>query len=164
MALIIETGSIVAGADSFATVAEFATYAGNYGRAVPSDDEEVEALLRRAALQMDALAWNGALLSPYQSLSWPRYGVMIDGWAVPSNEVPAKVKLGQMALAAEIYADDSAPAELKSGPIIREKVGPLETEYGDAPRSLTKPVATRQSTAFFASYTGSPASLAMVRA
>lgn len=162
--LIIETGSIVAGADSFATVAEFATYAANYGRTVPADTEAVESLLRRAALQMDALAWKGVTVSRDQPLSWPRYDVFSDGWAVPSNEVPAKVKSGQMALAAEIYADDSAPAELKSGPIIREKVGPLETEYGDAPRSVTKPVATRQSTAFFASYTGSPASLAMVRA
>lgn len=162
--LIIETGSIVAGADSFATVAEFATYAANYGRTVPTDTEEVESLLRRAALQMDALAWKGCAVSSYQPLSWPRYGVMIDGWAVSSSEIPEKVKSGQMALAAEIYADDSAPAELKSGPIVREKVGPLETEYGDAPRSVSKPVTARQSQAFFTGYVESSASVGLVRA
>lgn len=164
MALIIETGSIVAGADSFATVAEFATYAANYGRTVTDDTTEVEALLRRAALQMDYIQWKGCGVTRDQSLSWPRYGVLVNRWELPSTEIPAKVKLGQMALAADIYADDSAPAELKSGPIIREKVGPLETEYGDAPRSVSKPVTARQSQAFFTGYVESSASVGLVRA
>ncbi len=164
MALIIEDGSIVAGADSFATVAEFATYAAKYGRSVTDDAEAVESLLRRAALQMDALDWKGTTVSRDQPLSWPRYGVIIEGWEYPSNVVPAKVKSGQMALAAEIYADDSAPDDLKPGPIIREKVGPLETEYGDAPRSVSKPVTARQSQAFFTGYVESSASVGLVRA
>ena len=162
MALIIETGAGVAGADSFATVAEFATYAANYGRTVTDDTTEVEALLRRAALQMDYIQWKGCGVTRDQSLSWPRYGVLVNRWELPSTEIPAKVKLGQMALAAELYEDDSAPAELTQGPIVREKVGPLETEYGAAPSSLTKPVAARQSYAFFAAYV--EPSMVMVRA
>lgn len=38
MALVIETGEVVPGADSFATAAELVTYATNFGKAVPADE------------------------------------------------------------------------------------------------------------------------------
>ena len=164
MALVIEDGSIVAGADSFATVAEFATYATNYGRTVTDDTDAVEALLRRAALQMGDMPWKGYTANREQALCWPRYSVMANGWEIPSSMIPPRIKAGQMALACELYADDQAPAELKSGPIVSEKVGPLETTYAAAPSSVSKPVASRQSQAQFAQFLESASSVRLTRA
>lgn len=47
MALVIETGQVVPGADSFATAAELVTYAANFGKTVPVDEVAQEELLRR---------------------------------------------------------------------------------------------------------------------
>lgn len=143
MALIIEDGTIVDGANSFATAAELVTYADEYGLTIPATAAEQERLLRRAALQMQALSWKGEIVSAAQPLSWPR-----TGW----SGIPPAIKNGQMALAAEIYADDQSPATDAKGPIMREKVGPLETEYGAAQSWQLKPAATKQSYANFGPY------------
>lgn len=149
MALVIENGSIVAGAESFATAAELVTYAANFGRVIPANTTAQESLLRRAALQMSAMPWKGSLVSEVQALSWPRYNVMRDDWLVPSNTIPAQIKAGQMALAAEIHGDDLAPPELRTGAVESEKVGPISTTYAKAESYAAKPAATRQSYAQF---------------
>ena len=69
MALIIEDGTIVDGANSFVTAAELVTYADDYGLSIPATTAEQERLLRRAALQMQALSWKGEIVSAAQSLS-----------------------------------------------------------------------------------------------
>ncbi|GAA0416999.1 hypothetical protein GCM10008969_45240 [Pseudomonas veronii subsp. inensis] len=149
MALIIETGLIVPGAESFATAAELVTYAANFGRVIPADTPSQEALLRRAALEMNAKPWKGHTVSSAQVLCWPRYEVCLNKWLLPSNTIPAQVKAGQMALATEIYADDLKDPATKQGAAIRKKVGPLEFEYAAASSIVTKAAATRQSYAQF---------------
>lgn len=150
--LTTENGTIVAGADSFATAAELVTYAANFGRTIPATEAEQEALLRRAYLQMDALPWKGELVSQAQTGSWPRYNVCRGGFVVASNTIPAQIKAGQMALATEIYADDLVDPETKTGAIVREKVGPIDTEYATASKNASKPAAARQSQAQFAGF------------
>lgn len=163
MSLVIENGSIVAGADSFATAAELVTYAANFGRTIPADTAAQESLLRRAALQMSAMNWKGGLVSELQTLSWPRVDVYRENWLVPSNAIPAQIKAGQMALATEVYADDLAPPELKTGAVIREKVGPIDTEYAAATSYTARPAATRQSYAQFGPFLESSNQVKMVR-
>lgn len=148
--LIIENGTIVAGAESFATAAELVTYAGNFGRVIPADTPSQEALLRRAALQMDALNWKGRAVNRDQALTWPRFNVCRNGWTLPSDSIPAQIKAGQMALATEIYADDLIDPASKQGAAVRKKVGPLEFEYAAASSTVTKAAAVRQSYAQFA--------------
>jgi len=150
MALVIEDGSVVAGADSFATAAELVSYAANFGKAIPADELAQEALLRRAALQMDAMPWKGVAVKRDQPLVWPRAQARRNGWVLSFNEIPVQIKAGQMALAAEIHSDDLSPPEQRLGAISREKVGPLETEYSAASVTISKPAATRQSYAQFA--------------
>lgn len=167
MTLIIEDGTLVDGADSFATAAELVAYADNYGLTIPLITADQERLLRRAALQMSALSWKGEIVSASQSLSWPRRDVyigqgsgliwnrpstIVNDYLVPQNAIPSQVKAGQMALAAEIYADDTSPAESKQGAITSEKVGPLSTTYAEAKSWVTRPAATRQSYAQFGPY------------
>lgn len=167
MALIIEDGTIVEGADSFATAAELVTYADNYGLTIPAVTADQERLLRRAALQMSALSWKGQIVSAAQSLSWPRRDVyigqgsgliwnrpstIINDYLVPQNAIPSQIKAGQMALCAEIYADDLVNPETKQGAITSETVGPLSQTYAEAQSWVTKPAATRQSYAQFGPY------------
>lgn len=162
--LIIEDGSIVPGADSFATVAELVTYAANFGKTIPSTEAARESILRRAALEMQAMAWYGTLVSMDQALSWPRYDVYRGEWLLPSNAIPAQIKAGQMALAAEIHADDLAPPEQKKGAVTKNRVeGAVEQQYAAAPPSVTRPAATRQSYAQFAGFMASQNQIRLVR-
>lgn len=163
MSLVIEDGSIVADADSFATAAELVTYAANFGRTIPSDTTAQEALLRRAALQMSAMSWKGGLVNELQALSWPRYDVYRDNWLVPSNTIPAQIKAGQMALATEIHADDLAPPELKTGAVESEKVGPISTTFAKAESYVSRPAATRQSYAQFGPFLQASNQVRLVR-
>lgn len=149
MPLVIETGLIVPGAESFATAAELVTYAENFGRVIPADTPSQEALLRRAALEMNAKPWKGRTVSQLQALAWPRYEVCLNKWLLPSDSIPAQIKAGQMALATEIHADDLSPPEQRLGSISREKVGPIDTEYSTASPVISKPAAVRQSYAQF---------------
>lgn len=155
MALTIEDGSGVSGADSYASITDLTTYASSYGFILPTTDAEKEALLRRAALQMNLMKWKGQRVSATQSLAWPRWDVEVDCEILPSNAIPARIQYGQMALASEIYADDLAPPEVAQGPMVRQKVDVIEVEYA-AVRNVTGkllPAAPdRQSRAQFADY------------
>src|SRR5690606_25452715 len=115
VALEIEDGTGVPDADSYATAAELADRAAAYGGTVPGDDTGREVLLRRAAEAMNAMRWKGRRVSALQALAWPRSGVTVDGEVLPSDEIPAGIKYGQMALAAEIHADDIDPPESRKG-------------------------------------------------
>lgn len=163
MSLVIETGAIVPGAESFASAAELVVYAANFGRVIPADEPSQEALLRRAALEMDAKPWKGQAVSRDQALAWPRYNVCRNGWTLPSDAIPAQIKAGQMALATEIHADDLAPPEQRLGAISREKVGPLETEYSTASPIISKAAAVRQSYAQFSGLLQSSSQVSLSR-
>ncbi|MFK3794726.1 DnaT-like ssDNA-binding protein [Pseudomonas sp. NPDC088444] len=151
MALVIEDGSIVPGAESYATAAELVTYAANFGRTIPDDILTQEALLRRAALQMESLPWKGQATYSTQSLAWPRGGVCRQRWEIPANVIPPQIKAGQMALATEIYADDLVDPATKQGAIVSETVGPISTTFASASTIVTKAAAIRQS---YAQFTG----------
>ena len=151
MALVIESGGVVTGADSFATAAELVTYAENFGKTIPVEVPAQEALLRRAALQMDAMPWKGRAVNRDQALAWPRAEVKRQGWVLRLDEIPPQIKAGQMALAAEIHADDLVTPETKTGAVVSETVGPISTTFAVASKSVSRPAATRQS---YAQFTG----------
>ncbi|HZX51487.1 MAG TPA: DnaT-like ssDNA-binding protein [Pseudomonas sp.] len=164
MALTIEDGSVVPGADSFALASELVTYAANFGRTIPATEGAQESLLRRAYLQMIALPWKGGAVSPDQTGAWPRYDVKRDKWLVASDIIPAQIKAGQMALATEIHADDLVDPETKTGAVTKERVeGAVEVQYSPASARASKPAATRQSYAQFAGFLESSSQVQLVR-
>lgn len=178
MALIIEDGTIVNGADSFVTAAELVTYADNYGLTIPSLTADQERILRRSFLQMWALSWKGQIVSAIQSGPWPRRDVyigqvsgliwnrpstIINDYLVPQNAIPDQIKKGQMALAAEIFADDTTPAETKQGAVTSETVGPISVDYAEAHEWVTRPAATRQSYANFGPFLNAANQIRMAR-
>lgn len=133
MALIVENGTGLATAESYCSVADADARASAFGNtAWTGTDAAKEAALRRATAFMEQRYrgnWKGTKLFRAQALSWPRYGAVVDGWNVDSNIVPAEIRnacadLAVKALTVELNADQTRA-------IIREKVGPLETEYSE---------------------------------
>ncbi|WP_025995772.1 DnaT-like ssDNA-binding protein [Pseudomonas viridiflava] len=128
--LIIEDGTGVAAAESYATAEELARYAVKFGATIPAEQVAQEALLRRAALAMDGMTWKGRKSSSEQALAWPRREIRLDGENKPERYLPARIQYGQMALAAEIHADDIDPIDKRKGAVTKEKVdGAIEREY-----------------------------------
>lgn len=82
MALTIETGAGVDGADSFVTLAEFASICTDYfGAELDKTDALKEAGLRRAFVAMSGLDWSAGL------------------WSTFGGTIPAAVKTAQAVLA-----------------------------------------------------------------
>lgn len=130
MALIIEDGSVVPGAESYASAADLVSYAVKFGVIIPADTVAQEALLRRGALAMDGMKWKGRKTDSDQALAWPRRDVELDCEIKPSNYLPARIQYGQMALAAEIYTDDTDPIDSRQGAVIMERVeGAVERQF-----------------------------------
>lgn len=128
--LIIEDGTGVVAAESYATAEELARYAVKFGATIPAEQVAQEALLRRAALVMDGMTWKGRKSSSEQALAWPRREIRLDGENKPERYLPARIQYGQMALAAEIHADDIDPIDKRKGAVTKEKVdGAVEREY-----------------------------------
>lgn len=131
MALIVEDGTGKPDAESYADAATFAEYAGLFGRTIPVTEAEQEALLRRAALQMNTLGWKGSRAVAGQALAWPRAGVVRDGEYLPAAYIPREIEQGQMALAFELAAFEAQQAAGVVGAVKRKKVDVLEVEYAE---------------------------------
>lgn len=154
--LIIEDGTGKPDAESFATAADLASYAVKFGRTIPADEPAQEALLRRAAVQMMALAWKGHKATTGQALPWPRRGVELDGEILPVTLIPARIEYGQMALAVEIHADDVDPPSKRTGAVTRKRVeGAVDVQYAEIPNDsgyLLPAAPDRPSATQFADY------------
>ena len=105
MALIIEDGSIVANANSWASRADYIAYALARGVVIP-DTDAADVQLVKAAEFIGSHEANlkGYLVQRDQSLAFPRHDIVIDDWYWSSTEIPRQVTLCQMALAMDINA------------------------------------------------------------
>lgn len=131
MALVTENGTGLSTAESLCSLADASARHTAFGNtAWTGTDAAKEAALRRASAYMEQAyrtRWAGLKRNETQALSWPRVNVLVDGWIVAIDEVPAEVAnacadLALKALTADLNADLTRT-------VIREKVGPLETEY-----------------------------------
>lgn len=132
MSLVIENGSLVAGANSYVSVAEARAYAEARASTFPAGNAEAEAALIVANDYLESLRaeFKGSKVDPAtQSLQWPRQGVQIDGWNVPVDHIPKELKAAQCQLAIEAAAGTDLMPTGDGREVIREKVDVLETEY-----------------------------------
>lgn len=130
MALILEDGTARVDSESFADAAALKAYGVKYGLTLPAAVPALEALLRRAADQMLTMRWKGDRTSDAQAQAFPRRNVVVGCTYIDIHSIPARIEYGQMALAAEIYADDIAPPELKVGPATMKRVeGAVTVQY-----------------------------------
>ena len=122
MTLIVEDGTGLPDAESYASVAQADTYFAARGVVAWSGtDAAKEAALRRATDYMAAVfgrLWRGWRASDTQALDWPR-----TGW----DGVPAAVQRACMELALRAQGLDLLP---DTGPqVASETVGPISVEY-----------------------------------
>lgn len=135
MALIIEDGTGVANADSYASIAEARAYASARGITLSAVDADVEILLRRGADFIDSLEpqFKGDRVESDQALAWPRENVIVfaDTEPLPSTEIPALLLKAQCQLAVDAVSVDLQPTGT-GRETIREKVeGAVEVEYAE---------------------------------
>ena len=133
MALIIEDGSIVTGANSYVSLAEARVYATARNKPLPTDDTALEALLISAMdyLEAQRARFEGSKVSAEQELQYPREGVIIDGIELASNAIPSILKQAQIRLAMEANAGVDLMPTRTGGFVKKEVVGPIETEYSE---------------------------------
>lgn len=145
MALIVEDGSIVAGAESYCTVAYATTFHSNRGNAAWAllTTAQMEETLRRATDYMRQAyrgMWKGYRYTNTQALDWPRANVEIEdnpfGNLVATNIVPQEVK-DACALFALTASTEELAANLTQQ-VMSESVGPLSVSYSAASPQYTR--------------------------
>lgn len=120
-------------ADSYVTVAEADTYHENYGNtawAAIATTALKEVALRKAAQYIDTKSFRGVKVTSTQSLEWPRYNVVVDGYDISSLTIPSAIKAAQME-AALIASAQSLTPNLSNGSVIEETVGKITKRYSD---------------------------------
>lgn len=137
MALIIEDGTNVAGADAYASVTDCSAWADEYwDGSLSGSTSKKEAAIRRAVTYLDGLKWKGQrTYGRDQSLAWPREGVTdCEGSAIASDEIPDELIFAQHVLARVEFQKPGAlsPSVNLSNVVKREKVDVIEVEYDTA--------------------------------
>lgn len=142
MSLVVEDGTIVAGAESYLSVADADTYWGKHGSPTAwtgATTANKESALRYATQWIDdKFTWSGWIVESDQPLNWPRQGVWDDqNRPIDADEIPVNLK-DATAEMAKNHIDAAVNASLaRGGDVKREKVDVIEVEYMDAANSQT---------------------------
>jgi len=138
MALTVETGTGVPGADSYISLADANTYVSNHGNSAvwsAAADASKEQALRLATQYIDlkygdrfkgCKTWNTQ--AKRQNLQWPRQGAIDnDGYEYPDDAMPACLVSAVVEAALRIIAGDDLLGVIETGTIASESstVGPL---------------------------------------
>lgn len=135
MALVVEDGSNVAGAETFISRADAIAYAKSRGVTL-ADDETTDAKIIRAMDFLISQCFKGETAFLNQILPFPRKGI-VDGDCVPGFEysIPANIVRAQSQLVLDIAngVDVMPTIEATAGArkLKRSKTGPIEREYFD---------------------------------
>ncbi|QBZ71753.1 hypothetical protein [Pseudomonas phage KP1] len=134
IAIVVEDGTNVAGANSYQDVAAVRLYAENRGVVLPVSNDEVAAMLIKTIdyLEAQACLYQGKMTYADQSLQWPRTGVILNCDEVPPNVIPKSLISAQAQLLIAINAGfDLQPNFSYKDYVIKKKVGPIEKEFVD---------------------------------
>lgn len=146
MAIIVEDGTIVAGANSYLSVADVIAYfdlVGYSAYEALSPTLLQEQILYRAMLYIENKfrnRWKGERVSSEQTLAFPRKYVVVDGITIATNVIPQQLK-NAVCEAVKIETAEAFalfPELDRGGEIKSELVGPIQTVYMDgAPSTVT---------------------------
>lgn len=131
-ALIIEDGSVVAGANSYVTAQEIVDYAKLRGVTVANDSDQADILAIKAMDYLNIQCFTGEQVEPgVQPLPWPRKCVVpgdtADGYVY---SIPPNLKIAQTQLALDVFNGlDLTPSGAATLQLARSKVGPIEREF-----------------------------------
>lgn len=131
MALVHEDGTGKADAESYISVADADARHTAFGNTAWTGADAVkEAALRKATAYMRQAyreRWQGMKRHENQALDWPRWDVCVDGFHLDVDSVPTDVANACADLALRALSEDLNADQERA--IVREKVGPIETEY-----------------------------------
>lgn len=133
MALTVETGAVVSGADSYVTRADFITYAATIGVTIVSEDA-TDVLLVKAFEYLNNIEAKllGTRTLKAQTSAYPRDGLVIEDFSWDSDEIPRQVILAQELLALDLNAgiDIYNRPQSASTPVKSKRVeGAVKIEY-----------------------------------
>jgi hypothetical protein len=161
MAAAIDATVGGASANSYTTVAEFATWADERQPATAhtdaTADERIRALIS-AARRLDVEQYKGVRTNGTQALQWPRYGVpnpdiaysVLNGVVfsesanIASDVIPDRIKRAQMELAYQILAGNASPDDTGLEGFRNVKVGSLDITPNHARRAGVLPESVRR--------------------
>lgn len=126
MALVVEDGTGVEGANSYLTVAELRAFAGDRGLTLPTDSE-VEKLLVKATDYLELKSYIGDRASDNQGLSWPRTQTTNPYWQY-TGIIPTKLKTAQSLLAVEAMNGELSQAT-RPNEYVQTKIDVLYIKY-----------------------------------
>lgn len=144
MALTIEDGSGVAGANSYIDVATARAYAAARGLTLPAADGDVEALLIKAMDFIEAYRgdFQGRKTAATNPLQWPRTGVILDGYSLAEDAIPQVLKDAQAQLAIDAQNADLMP--IGTGrEIVMERVDVVQVQYAESGSTNPQPIFTK---------------------
>ena len=166
MALIVENGSVVAGADALISRADATTYHTSRGNAAWSDlsDDDKDTAIRRATDYLGEtyrMRLAGYRFSDDQTLDWPRAGVPRQdiGGSYPADAVPAEVVRACAELALRAASGPLTPDQAQA--IKSVAAGSVKIDYADYSKTTKSyPAIDRLMAPFL---TGSSASVRLIR-
>ncbi len=133
--LVVEDGTIVAGANSFVTESQIVAYALARGVTLPFTTEpEQDAVAILGIKAMDylwTLPWKGEVVEVTQTTPWPRKNLNVSpSW--PENAIPFSVIEAQLQLTLLVNGGTVLiPTGTGIGYLIKEKIGPIENIYSE---------------------------------
>lgn len=140
--LIVETGAIVANANTYVTVAEADAYWADRNQSLWAalSPAEKEASLVIAAQYLEwNFDWLGSRInSTTQAMVWPRWlpdGLDSDLRFINSNVIPPRVKFAQIELAYLQSQGELQPNTDVGGLPIEVQLGPLSVKYSQSPQT-----------------------------
>lgn len=136
MALTIEDGTNVSGADSYLSVVDADTYHADRGNSTwTGTDTAKEVALRRATVVLDSYNWMGLRTNGRsQPLQWPRVSVWDkEGLAILSNEIPQEIKdaVAEVALRELVTPGTMTPDVVIADKVKSERIGDISVEYAN---------------------------------
>lgn len=147
MSLVVEDGTGLANAESYASVVTYRAYLAARGIVDTDTDTQIEQRLRAATDYMQGEyegAWKGTRIGIVQALDWPRYNVVLNDlpggysnwpYIVPPNTLPVPVANACVMLAYKAKTTDLAP-DIEQN-VKMEKVDVIEVEYMDGSTPIT---------------------------
>lgn len=144
MALTIEDGSGVAGANSYIDVVAARTYAVARGLALPAADGDVEALLIKSMDFIEAYRgdFQGLKTAATNSLQWPRTGATLDGYPLAEDAIPQVLKDAQAQLAVDAQNADLMPTGT-GREVVMERVDVVQVQYAESGNTNPQPIFTK---------------------
>jgi hypothetical protein len=140
MAIVVEDGTGVAGANSYVTEAEYVAWLGERG--LNDNVHTISEHIYKAMDYLEAQNFIGVKANKNQALQWPRHSVWVDNYPVDATEIPKQLKLAQFELMLAEHNGDSllSPVERQT---VQETVGAISVTYAsNQPNRRTLPAVT----------------------